>query len=129
MSIFRFILYFSGFASLVLGLALGLDGLLAGRGLLSPGFPVVFIFLFFLTLIVYILSFFGLNLGPEYGVIALLGGIVIKMVAALSMIFYLFIKWPDNQKVLALNFFSLYLLFTTFEVTVILRNLRDQNKK
>lgn len=51
------------------------------------------------------------------------------MIVSLSLILYLLVKSPENQKVLALNFFSLYLLFTLFEVTLMLCNLRDQNKK
>lgn len=129
MNIFRFVLTFLLFAALVFLMAQGLAWMLPDYSLLSIHFPVVFVFLFLLTVIVYSLSYLGLNLGPEYGVIALLGGVVIKMIGSLALIFYLFVKYPDNQRVLALNFFSIYLLFTTFEVTVILCNLRDQNKK
>src|SRR5690554_7154724 len=81
-----------------------------------------------LTAIVYVLSIFGLKKGPEYGVYAILGGIVIKLLFALSLFLAIVVKSAENQLVLGLNFFSLYLLFTAFEVIVLLRKLRHQNK-
>ena len=66
--------------------------------------------------------------GPEFGVYAILGGIVIKLLFALSLFLVIVVKSSENQLVLGLNFFSIYLLFTAFEVTVLLRKLRHQNK-
>lgn len=129
MGIVRFVFFFSLFALLVFTVGKVLASLFEGIEILSPSFTVLVVFLYFITLIVYFLSVFGLRLGDEYSVFSLLGGIVIKMLFSLSFIFYLFLKTSENHKVLALNFFSIYFLFTLFEVTVILRNLRDQNKK
>jgi hypothetical protein len=129
MGLLRFVFYFSLFALAVLGIALGLASLFEEKILLSPNFIPIFIFLYFLTIIVYFLALWGMKKGAEYSVYSVLGGIVIKMILSLSLIFYLFLKSPENQKVLALNFFSMYFLFTLFEVTVLLCNLRDQNKK
>lgn len=129
MGIQRFIILFSFFALAVFGIIKGLTFLFEGTIRLSQNFIPVFIFLYLLTIIVYFLGLWGMKKGAEYSVYSLLGGIVIKMVISLSFIFYLFLKFPENQKVLALNFFSIYFLFTLFEVTVMLRNLRDQNKK
>jgi len=129
MGLYRFVLYFSLFALGVLGITQGLAFLLSDIILLSPNFIPIFIFLYFLTIIIYFLALWGMRKGAEYSVYSILGGIVIKMIFSLSLIFYLFLKSPENQKVLALNFFSMYFLFTLFEVTILLRNLRDQNKK
>jgi hypothetical protein len=129
MSLLRFTFYFSLFSLAIFGLAQGLAFLFEGVVRLSPNFIPIFFFLYFLTIIVYFLGLWGMKRGAEYSVYSLLGGIVIKMIVSLSLVFYLFMKSPENKKVLALNFFSLYFLFTLFEVTVMLRNLRDQNKK
>lgn len=129
MGIQRFIIFFSFFALVVFGIIKGLASWFEETIRLSQNFIPVFIFLYLLTIIVYFLGLWGMKKGAEYSVYSILGGIVIKMVISLSFIFYLFLKFPENQKVLALNFFSIYFLFTLFEVTVMLRNLRDQNKK
>jgi hypothetical protein len=129
MGLFRFVLYFSLFALAVLGITLGLAFLFGDIIRLSPNFIPIFVFLYFLTIIIYFLALWGMKKGAGYSVYSILGGIVIKMIFSLSLIFYLFLKSPENQKVLALNFFSLYFLFTLFEVSVLLCNLRDQNKK
>lgn len=125
----RFIISFSFFALAVFFCIKGLASWFEGAIRLSPNFIPIFIFLYLLTISVYFLGLWGMKKGAEYSVYSILGGIVIKMVISLSIIFYLFLKSPENQKVLALNFFSIYFLFTLFEVTVMLRNLRDQNKK
>lgn len=129
MGILRFIGFFSVFALAVFGVMKGLAPWFGDTVRLSSNFIPIFIFLYLLTIIVYFLGLWGMKKGAEYSVYSILGGIVIKMIISLSFIFYLFLKFPENQKVLALNFFSIYLLFTLFEVTVMLRNLRDQNKK
>ena len=128
-SIGRFVIYFSIYALIIFGLAFGMSLLWSNTMILSANFIPLFIFLFSLTIIVYFLGLMGIKEGSEFSVFTLLGGIVIKMVMSMSLILYMFIKFPDNQRVLALNFFSLYLLFSLFEVTVMLRNLRHQNKK
>lgn len=125
----RFIIYFSFFALAVFSSINGLATWFDGTIQLSPNFNLIFVFLYLLTIVIYFLGLWGMRKCAEYSVYSILGGIVIKMVISLSFIFYLFLKSPENQKVLALNFFSLYFLFTLFEVTVMLRNLRDQNKK
>ena len=128
MGLLRFFVAFALYACLIGGVAWGLQHFLAPAVLLSPNFWLLFIYLFVLTAIVYVLSIFGLKKGPEYGVYAILGGIVIKLLFALSLFLAIVVKSAENQLVLGLNFFSLYLLFTAFEVIVLLRKLRHQNK-
>lgn len=129
MSLSRFIIYFTLYSLLVFSIAFGFSVLWNERLILSPNFILVFVFLYSLTIIIYFLGLWGVKKGAEYSIFSLLGGVVIKMIISLSLVLYLFMNYPENQKVLALNFFSLYLLFTLFEVTVMLRNLRHQNKK
>lgn len=128
MSIPGFFIRFTAFSGLIGGIAWGLQFIFSPVEILSPNFWLMLIYLYFLTSIVYLLSIFGLKKGPEYGVYAILGGIVIKLLFALSLFLAIVVKSSENQLVLGLNFFSLYLLFTAFEVIVLLRKLRHQNK-
>lgn len=128
MTIAGFFIRFTLFAALVAGLAWGIQYFAQPTVILSPNFTLQLVYLYFLTAIVYLLSIFGIKKGPEYGVYAILGGIVIKLLFALSLFLVIVVKSSENQLVLGLNFFSIYLLFTAFEVTVLLRKLRHQNK-
>lgn len=128
MSIPGFFIRFTAFAGLVGVVAWGLQFFFTPVEILSPNFWLMLVYLYFLTAIVYLLSIFGLKKGPEYGVYAILGGIIIKLLFALSLFLVIVVKSTENQLVLGLNFFSLYLLFTAFEVIVLLRKLRHQNK-
>lgn len=127
MSIARFILFFFIFSVFIFGLPYGLSYII-GEDLVSEHYVPLFIFLFVLTTIVYVLSFFGMKKSGQTSVLALLGGLTLKMIFSLAMVLMLLLKDADNQKVLAGNFFYIYFLFTLFEVICLLRNLRDQNK-
>lgn len=118
----------------VFGLALALVSylipiLFPGQELLVSNYWIAFIFLFLLTYIVYLVSYFGLKKTPQTGVLAIMGGIILKLLFALSFALVIVMKTAENQLVFALNYFSLYLLFTLFEVMCLLRNLRHQNNK
>lgn len=89
---------------------------------------MLFIALFLLTLTAYVVSDMGMRKGGEVGVYSMMGGIFIKMMASLILIAVLIMKFPETKVITAINFFSVYLLFTVFEVTCLLRNLRDQKK-
>lgn len=128
MPIIRFVISLSGLTALVYGLALLLQKYFTNVLLISSAFPLILGFLYGLTLIVFILSYIGIKSSAETGVLALLGGSVLKLLFALIFVFFMFRKYPENQIVLALNFFSVYFLFTIFEVTVLLLILRDQKK-
>lgn len=122
-----FFLAFAGFALVIGGAAWGLQQLLLPQIILSPHFWLLLIFLFFLTMIVYILSVLGMQKDGQTGVFSILGGIIIKFLLAATMFLIILLKSNENQLVLGLNFFSLYLLFTVFEVIFLLRILRHQN--
>jgi len=127
MTISKFILQFSIFSVVVFFLPFGLESFFSITAV-SDFYIVLFAFLFFLTIIVYIVSYIGIQKGGQSSVLSILGGLTLKMVFSLSMILVLILKSTENQKVLAANFFYLYFFFTVFEVTCLLRNLRDQNK-
>ena len=125
--IFGFFLAFAGFALVVAGAAWGLQQILLPQIILSTHFWLLLLFLFFLTLIVYVLSVLGLQKDGQTGVLSLLGGIIIKFLLAAGLFLVILLKSNENQLVLGLNFFSIYLLFTVFEVSFLLRILRHQN--
>lgn len=128
MSILRFLLTFSFYAGGLALIAVGLQRWLDPVAILANNFWLLFVFLFFLTFIVYVLAVLGMRKGGEYSVFSILGGIVIKLLLALSLFLVILLKSSENQLVLGLNFFSIYFLFTAFEVIVLLRKLRHQNK-
>ncbi|HUH17758.1 hypothetical protein [Albibacterium sp.] len=127
MTILKFLLLFSAFAVIVIILPYGVENYFS-VSLLSKQFLLIGFFLFFLTIIVYIVSYLGIEKGGQNSVLSVLGGLTVKMIFSLAMILLLFLKTAENQKVLAGNFFYVYFLFTLFEVICLLRNLRDQNK-
>jgi hypothetical protein len=127
MSIPRFTMLFFLYSLVVVAIPPGLEGRVSFP-VVSDHYPLLSFFLFFLTLIVYVLSYLGIKKGGQISVLSLLGGLTMKMIFSLSLMLVLILKTADNQKVLAGNFFYLYFLFTVFEVTCLLRNLRDQNK-
>jgi len=127
MSISIFFIRFIAFAVIVYLLPFAAE-LFFSISIVSIYFELLFFFLFFLTSIVYLLSYFGIKKGGQNSVLSILGGLTLKMIFSLSLILVLILKDAENQKVLVGNFFYLYFLFTLFEVICLLRNLRDQNK-
>src|SRR5690606_31274474 len=122
------LVFYHVFAVLLAAAALGLERALAPGEILSPHFWALFIALFLLTLVAYVVSDLGIRRGGEVSIYSIMGGIFIKMMLSLVLITVLIMKFPDNKLITAINFFSIYLLFTVFEVTCLLRNLRDQKK-
>lgn len=127
MSIKKFIVQFAIYSGIVALVPFVVETVFNVK-IISHYFLPLFFFLFFLTLIVYILSYLGIKKGGQTSVLSILGGLTVKMIFSLSIILVLILKTTENQKVLAGNFFYLYFLFTLFEVSGLLCNLRDQNK-
>lgn len=128
MKLSHFIISYHVFALFVAMLAVGLQYLFSATVILSPHFWLLFVTVFVLMLAAYILSDLGIRKGGELSIYSLIGGIFIKLFACLAVIMVLIIKFPENKMITAYNFFSLYFLFTIFEVICLLRNLRDQNQ-
>lgn len=126
-SVSRFFLYYTVYGGIIAGIALLLSRLVNAVQVLSANFWLIFAYLFVLTGIAYVLSHFGIRKSPQAGVLAILGGLVLKFFFALSFFVVLILKSSENQMVLGLNFFSVYLLLTVFEVSYLLRILRHQN--
>ena len=128
MALARFLLFYHLFAVAVGISSKSLEALFPQTAILSPHFWLIFVTVFALTLIAYFISDFGIRTGGESSVYFILGGLFIKLFLSLAIVGVFIIKFPENKMLTALNFFSLYFLFTIFEVTCLLRNLRDQNQ-
>lgn len=92
-------------------------------------FWLMFGFLAGITFIAYMLVDIGIKRDPEVGVMAIMGSIAVKMIFCMAFVLIYSIKAKGIGLVFLLNFFSLYLLFTAFEIYCLLRNLRHQNLK
>lgn len=128
MSLQRFILHYLFYTALLAGIALSLPSLFPDVKLLANEFWLVFGFLGGLTFIAYILAFMGIKRNPETGVLAIMGSIAVKMIFSMAFVLIYSLNNKEKDLVFVFNFFSLYLLFTFFEIYGLLRSLRHQNK-
>jgi len=94
-----------------------------------PKYWVIFGFMAGITLIVYLVSWIGIKKGGENQVLTTLGAIVIRLLASLLIILFYLINFKVNPVIFAINFFSIYFLFTVFEISCLFVNLRHQIKK
>ncbi|MBB6502729.1 hypothetical protein [Pedobacter cryoconitis] len=129
MSILKFTLYYLIYALLLAGVAVALPLLFPNVPLLARKFWLLFGFIGGLTYIAYIMASFGISLSPETGVMAIMGSIVLKMIFSMAFVLIYSLNTKEKGLVFALNFFSLYLLFSFFEIYSLLCNLRHQNNK
>ena len=128
MSIPKFTLFYLLYSLLLAGVAFLLPSLFPQVTLLTGKFWLVFCFVGGLTYIAYIVAYYGIKLDPESGVMAIMGSIVLKMIFSMAFVLIYSLNSKEKGLVFALNFFSLYLLFSFFEIYSLLRNLRHQNK-
>lgn len=128
MSLFRFVGYYILYTAILAGVAQALPYVFPGLTLLAHNFWLAFGFLSVLTLIAYVLASFGIKSNPETGVMAIMGSIAVKMLFSMAFVLIYSLNYKEKGLLFAFNFFSLYLLFTGFEIYGLLRNLRHQNK-
>lgn len=128
MSILRFTLYYLLFSLFLAVVAYFLPSLFPGTVILAGKFWVVFGFLAGITFIAYIVADLGMKRNPEVGIMAVMGSIALKMVFSMAFVLIYSLNNKEKGMVFVLNFFSLYLLFSFFEIYCLLRNLRHQNK-
>jgi hypothetical protein len=85
-------------------------------------------FFYAITILITGLTAFGMHRSNMESVFFILGGVVFKML--LSMIFALvyLLNYKVDKLMFAASFFSIYILFTSFEIYILLTNLRDQKK-
>ena len=97
--------------------------------LLIDKFWVVFGFIAGITLIAYIVADIGIKRKPEMGVMAIMASFGIKMLFSMDFILVYVLTTPGSRLLFVFNFFSLYFLFSGFEIYALLCNLRHSIKK
>ena len=128
MNLVKFTLYYLIYTLVLAGIAYALPFLFPQVTLLVKKFWLLFCFLGGLTYIAYLTAYFGIKMDPQAGVMAIMGSIVLKMIFSLAFVLIYSLNSTEKGIVFALNFFSLYLLFSFFEIYSLLCNLRHQNK-
>ncbi len=121
---FSFLLFTVGIACV----AFGLVELFPQTEILVSSFWVIFGFMAGITYIAFTLVSVGMKRSPESSILAIMSSIGVKMFFALAFVLIYRAKHDGLSLLFVLNFFSLYLLFTLFEISALLRNLRHQNK-
>jgi Ca2+/Na+ antiporter len=116
------------YCGLIAGIAALIPLTFPGPDLLAPKFWVIFFFLSGLTYIAYLTAYLGIKRNPEVGVMAIMGSITLKMLFSLAFVLIYSQNRPQMGLKFLVSFFSLYLLFSFFEIYCLLRNLRHQNK-
>lgn len=117
------------FVGLLIGIVAVLPILFPDVPLFINDFWLMFGFLAGITFIAYVLVDAGIKKDPEVGIMAIMGSIAIKMIFCMAFVLIYSIKEKGIDLIFLLNFFSLYLLFSVFEIYCLLRNLRHQNLK
>jgi len=128
LSFLRFSLIFSIIVAVAGGFFYLLEVFDEKNIILVPKFWVVFGFQFFITLIAYSVSMLGMKKGAETGTFTIIGAITVKMLFSMGFVLAYLLKINVKGVSFAIQFFSLYFLFTAFEVYALLCNLRHQNK-
>ena len=129
MTLAKFTSIYFIFVGLLIGIIAVLPLLFPGASLFVNNFWVMFGFLAGITYVAYMLVDIGVKRDPEVGIMAIMGSIAVKMIFCMAFVLIYSIKAKGIGLVFLLNFFSLYLLFTAFEIYCLLRNLRHQNLK
>lgn len=129
MTLAKFTSIYFIFVGLLIGVIAVLPVVFPDKQLFVTNFWVMFGFLAGITYVAYMLVDIGVKRDPEVGVMAIMGSIAVKMIFCMAFVLIYSIKAKGIGLVFLLNFFSLYLLFTAFEIYCLLRNLRHQNLK
>lgn len=124
----RFTVYYALYSALIAAIAYFIPLIFPNVQLLTGKFWVIYFFFAGITYIAYLGADFGLKRNPETGIMAIMGAIAVKMFFSMAFVLIYSLNSKEKGMVFVLNFFSLYLLFSFFEIYALLRNLRHQNK-
>jgi hypothetical protein len=124
----KFTLFYILYTLILGGIAYALQYQFSDLRILASKFWVVFGFLAGITFIAYVVADLGIKRNPETGIMAIMGSIALKMIFSMAFVLIYSLNSKEKGMVFVLNFFSLYLLFSFFEIYCLLRNLRHQNK-
>ena len=115
---------FSGFIALVIILLKNF-----APGILVSYIWALYFFNVFLIPGIYFLALWGsIQEGPR-SVLIILASDLLKMVLSLILCAIVVLKFHPEPVVFGLNFFILYIIFSTFEIYCLLHNLRLQKKE
>lgn len=128
MSLSKFTLSYLLYCLVIGTIAYYLPSFFPDKTMLVPKFWLVFGFLGGITYIAYLMVYLGTKSSPETGIMAIMGSIALKMLFSMAFVLIYSLKSTGSGLVFVLNFFSLYLLFSCFEIYCLLCNLRHQNK-
>jgi uncharacterized membrane protein HdeD (DUF308 family) len=129
LSLPRFILYYFLYTLLLIGIIVALPYIFPTVNLFISKFWVVFGFIAGITFIAYIVAYLGIKRNPEVGVMAMMASIAVKMLFSMAFVLIYVLKTPVSSLLFVLDFFSLYFLFSGFEIYALLCNLRHSIKK
>ncbi len=128
MKLLKFSISYLIYTAILAGVAYGLQDQFSQVKILASKFWIVFGFLAGITFIAYVMADLGIKRNPETGIMAIMGSIAVKMIFSMAFVLIYSLNTTEKGMVFVLNFFSLYLLFSFFEIYCLLRNLRHQNK-
>ncbi|MET4081453.1 hypothetical protein ABIB40_001399 [Pedobacter sp. UYP30] len=129
MSLSKFTSYYFILIGILLGVVFLLDQFVPRTQLFVPKFWLIFGFLAGITYIAYVLVAVGIKRDPQMGVMAIMGANAVKLLFCMGFVLVYTLKVPGNTTIFLANFFSLYLLFSVFEIYCLLFNLRHQKLK
>lgn len=129
MTLARFTSIYLIFIGVLIGITAILPSIFPAAPLFVSNFWIMFGFLAGITYIAYVLVDIGVKRDPEVGVMAIMGSIAVKMIFCMVFLLICSIKGKGIGFLFISNFFSIYLLFTAFEIYCLLRNLRHPNLK
>ncbi|TZF81285.1 hypothetical protein FW774_18605 [Pedobacter sp. BS3] len=127
MNLKKYVAGFAGFTILLIGGILLVQHIV-GEAFFIPKFWVVFGFIAVTTLIASLGALQGIKRSGDLSVYIILGATTIKLLLCMGLAVFYLLNFKVKGMIFAADFFSVYLLFTAFEVYTILHNLRHQNK-
>ena len=128
MSFKKFIVSFSAFAVIIAVFIALIQRIVSTQVILIDKFWIIYFTTYALTVIAFYVSDKSIKNGDQLSAYKVLGMIVIKLLFFLSLIALYIIKFKVNPILFIANFFPVYFLFTVFELSCLLGNLRHQNK-
>ena len=121
------VLYYVVFAIAIFGSAMLLKEI---PHVISPHFLTIYLFFTIITFIVFIMAYFGSKHSqPKNAINLIMVSFIFKLIASFLFFIILSSFTKDRSLNLVANFFSVYLLFTIFEIFILLAILRPDLKK
>lgn len=125
MKLAKFIILYSSFTGAIAAAAFLFQSL-SKIDVLVPWFWGMFAFMASITLCAYLFAMMGIKKGGESSILTLMAVMGLKIFICMGMAIVYLMNFKVKGAVFIGNFFSLYFLFTAFEVYFLLRNLRHQ---